>query len=455
MTPAATPTIAAVASPPGRSLRGLLRVSGPATGRVLASLLQETPDATRLLTPVRLQQPTLPALLLRFAAPFSYTGEDAAELQLPGNAAMLDRLLHRAIQSSDAVRLAEPGEFTFRGYTAGKLDLTQAEGVAATIHATCDSQLRAATMLREGKLGHAASGMVDALGNLLALVEAGIDFTDQENVVPIAPDVLDSHLAKLQAELDHLLSNSRPWGAIEALPRVVLVGPPSAGKSTLFNALLGKDRAVIDAMPGTTRDVLEEPLTLTDALGRPAEVMLVDIAGLDDPTSPLDQRVQAAAGEALRGADLVLSVHASETETAPLRLPGNTPVVHVATKQDLHPSSADAVPPYTCRVSAQTGAGIDQLRETIVHALKVLPVSVRGDMLALQPRHESGLRTAAVQIKSVRGMLAAQPNPHNLPDIELLADAMRAGLDALAALGGRLTPDEVIGRVFATFCVGK
>ncbi|XAL99888.1 50S ribosome-binding GTPase [Phycisphaeraceae bacterium D3-23] len=455
MTGVTPPTIVAAATPPGRSPRGLVRISGAATAQVLASLVQHVPGTLRTLTPVRLQQPALPALLLRFAAPFSYTGEDAAELQVPGNAALLDRLLHRAMDASGGVRLAEPGEFTFRAYTAGKLDLTQAEGIAATIHATSDSQLRAATLLREGKLGRAAGTLVDTLGNLLALVEAGIDFTDQEDVVPIAHSVLDANLAKLHTELRHILDHSRPWGAIESLPRVVLVGKPSAGKSTLFNALLGKERAVIDALPGTTRDVLEEPLTLADADGRPAEVMLVDLAGLDDPASTLDQRVQQAAQDALRRADLILAVQDHAADPAQPPPDTHAPILHVVTKIDRPPRSACSSPPDACRVSALTGEGLDALRRQIVRRLSVLPVSVQGDMLALQPRHENELRAATEQIEAARAMLAAQPNLQTLPSIELLADAMRAALDRLAALGGRLTPDEVIGRVFATFCVGK
>lgn len=449
------PTIVAVASPPGRSPRGLLRVSGPGTDTVLAALLDDAPKAVRSLVAVRLRTPVLPALALRFAGPNSYTGEDAAELQVPGNAALLDRLLHRAIEACPGARLAEPGEFTFRAYTAGKLDLTQAEGIAATIHAASDSQLRAATLLREGKLGTAANQLVDRLGGLLALVEAGIDFTDQEDVVPIAPADLHDRLNAVGDELDGVLRNSRPWGAVEALPRVVLVGMPSVGKSTLFNALLGKERAVIDPMPGTTRDVLEEPLRLRDPAGREAEVMLVDLAGLDTPASRLDRAARAAASDALRRADLVLAVRECAAASSKVPMLKDAPIVHVATKADCQTPSPYNLKPHVVRISAATGQGLDTLREQIVQRLRASPVSISADMLALQPRHESGLKAAAAHLGTATALLAAHPSPHTLPDIELLADSMRAALDALAGLGGRLTPDEVIGRVFSTFCVGK
>ena len=431
-----------------------MRIAGPGTGHVLQALLRDPPTTARVLTPVRLQSPPLPALLLRFAAPHSYTGEDAAELQVPGNAALLDRLLHQAVGAEDVdVRLAEPGEFTFRAYTAGKLDLTQAEGVAATINATSDSQLRAASLLRRGRLGDAANGLVETLGTLLALVEAGIDFTDQEDVVPIAPRELDNRLADAQARLEHVLTHSRPWGAIESLPRVVLVGPPSAGKSTLFNALLRRERAVIDPAPGTTRDAIAEPLRLTDSRGQAAEVMLVDIAGLDDPTTALDRAAQEAAANAIRHADLLLLVQdKANTDVSPPI--SDAPTLHLRTKADLATDAPQTDEPGSLRVSAKTGLGLDALRAAIAQAMRDRSVSIASDLLALQPRHEKSLRAALQHITSTRSQLDHAP-ADRLPEIELLADGLRAALDTLAALGGRLTPDEVIGRVFATFCVGK
>jgi len=236
-------TIVAVSSPPGRSPRGLVRVSGPDTRSVVAQLILnpvgDAPDSGGGLAPcvvpwmlcrARLIDPPLPVLLAFFRGPRSYTGQDMAELQCPGHPALLDRVVHAAVASG--ARLAEPGEFTFRAFLAGKLDLTQAEGVAATIAATSDGQLHAAELLRRGELGRFAGGLVDQLADALALVEAGIDFVDEEGVVPIGPGDLDLRLARVERELHALLSHSRSWGALEALPRIVLVGRPSAGKST-------------------------------------------------------------------------------------------------------------------------------------------------------------------------------------------------------------------------------
>ena len=204
---AATDTIVAVSSPPGRSIRGLVRVSGPQTRDILTRLCNPKPGLEsskgrglfsdifppRTLTACTLHLPPtvapLPAIATFVPGPRTYTGQDMAEIQCPGNPALLDRIVHAAIcGGAEDTRLAEPGEFTFRAFLAGKLDLTQAEGVAATIAAASDVQLHAAAaMLRRGKLGSFASTLVDQLANQLALTEAGIDFVDQDDVVPISP----------------------------------------------------------------------------------------------------------------------------------------------------------------------------------------------------------------------------------------------------------------------------
>ncbi|MEM1027360.1 MAG: GTPase [Planctomycetota bacterium] len=440
-----TDTIVAVSSPPGRSARGLIRLAGPESFAVLDQLV-EARSAAREITPGRLRHadlPDLPILVATFPGPRSYTGDDVAELQLSGHPALLDRVIHVVLGLG--ARLAEPGEFTFRAYTAGRLDLTQAEGVAATINAVSDGQLAAAAHLRDGELARFSVEQVDRLGNLLALVEAGIDFVDQEDVVPIAPRELADALAKVMGQMTTLLANSRSWGSVEALPRVVLVGPPSAGKSTLFNALLGHPRAVIDADPGTTRDVLAEPLVLPDG-----EVMLVDIAGLESADSALDRDVQRQAQDAIRSADLLLAVGdaALPDETGPARL-------RVQTKYDLSPTEppprSDAV--VDIQVSGVTGEGLDTLRRAISQRLGDRAVSIHAELLALQPRHESALREALGCLQDASEHVDA--DAHALDEIEIVAGTIRQALDQLAGLGGQLTPDDVIGRVFSTFCVGK
>ncbi len=433
-------TIAAVSSPPGRSPRGLIRLSGSAATDHLNALLTAPAPGDTSHTPftVRLRDPPIPALLTVFRGPRSYTGEDVAELQVPGNAALLDRLLHQLVAAG--ARLAEPGEFTFRAYLNGRLDLTQAEGVAATISAESDAQLGAATMLREGKLAAATRTLVDELGQALALVEAGIDFVDQEDVVPITAPDLRARLAGLQGGLSALLRRSRAWGALEALPRVVLVGPPSAGKSTLFNALLGHERAVIHDLPGTTRDVLAEPMKLPGV----GEVMLVDVAGLDAAEALLDREAQAAARRAIDAADLLLVLGDS-----PVALPPSIPRLHLLPKADVTCPVGVGLP-----ISAVTGQNLDVLRDEIARRVGEQGGRSAGDALALQPRHEAALREAHDRLAAAHELLAHE-TADALKNPELIAGRLRAALDALASLGGELTPDDVIGKVFATFCVGK
>lgn len=302
-------TIVAVASPPGRSARGIVRVSGPGAAAIASSLTarvaSEVPIAGRLdpaqrvsdfkrraVHRVRLDAlGGLPAWLCWFPATASYTGEDAFELQAPGNPLLLERIVQRILQcqpvnGSDPsptgrVRRAEAGEFTARAFFNGRLTLTEAEGVAMTIAAASDAELRAARMLTGGRLHARAAELADQLAVALALVEAGIDFTDQEDVVPIDAGDLRVRVREILNAIDDLLNRSVGAEQISALPRVVLVGPPNAGKSTLFNRLLGRERAVVSAVSGTTRDVLVEPMHLEPGNPLSPEIMLIDIAGLE------------------------------------------------------------------------------------------------------------------------------------------------------------------------------
>ena len=396
----------------------------------------------------------LPVLLTCFEAGDSYTGQDMAELQCPGNPILLERVIRRSTQLG--ARLAEPGEFTFRAFLAGKLDLIQAEGVAATIAATSDSQLAAAGLLRCGALGEVACGLAEAVADALALVEAGIDFVDEEDVVSIKPDVLNERLRKIDRDLDGLLAQSRSWGSLDAVPRVVLVGAPSSGKSTLFNALLGHTRAITAATPGTTRDVLAEPLVLSTPPGERIEVMIFDMAGLDVATYALDASAQEAARGTIASADLVL--HVQHGSVADLRsreaqeIGPEVPILRVWTKADLaYPSEGR----FDVVVSAHTGHGLDALRQAMVVHVGDRAVSVSSQMLALQRRHDMALRNAATQITAAQQLVAGQFGQSALDQPELIAGALREALDELAGLAGRMTPDDIIGRVFATFCIGK
>ena len=453
-----TDVILAVATPPGHSLRGIVRMSGGGTFDVLRHLLfdvvlERGAHAVRM----RWRSTSIPVIALIMPGPHSYTGEDCAELQLPGNPALLQGIVAELLQSASdhgiAARHAEPGEFTARAFFNGRISLTQAEGVAATIAAQSDAELRAAHLLTQGSLGNLAHELADDLANALALVEAGIDFTDQEDVVAISPTDLLNRLTSLHARIDDQVKRSIGAEQLQAIPWVVLMGKPNAGKSALFNALLGRERAVVSPMSGTTRDVLAEPLTIGTSHG-PAEVMLVDLAGLDDSAAEINQIMQAAAQQAIDRAELILQCIPIDEDIPRSAVDG----LVVRTKGDLQPKSETAArkePADSVAVSAFTGLGLDELKALIALRLSDRAVSLAADSAALRPRHESALRSALDNLGEAIALLEPIRHERHVAYPELVAATMRAALDDLANLAGDMTPDEVLGRIFATFCVGK
>ena len=396
----------------------------------------------------------LGAYALIFPAPHSYTGEDSLELQLPGNPVLLERVIDAILATARRMaieaRRAEPGEFTARAYLNGRMDLTQAEGVAATIAAQSDAELRAAQLLTSGALGTLAHQLAEDLASALALVEAGIDFTDQEDVIAIAPGVLRASLAAMHQRIVDQLDRSIGMEQLQAIPWVVLAGEPNAGKSALFNALLGHERAVVSPISGTTRDVLAEPLMIQTDHGS-AEVMLIDLAGLDEADhSSINRLMQSTARDAMQRAELIIRC-VPVNEEIPQLGAGD---LLVRTKSDLGGQRSE-VGGQRSEVSARTGAGLDLLRSAIAQRLANRAISLAADAAALQPRHEAALRSAAASLVLALDLLEAQRAQRAIGDPELVAATMRAALDDLAALAGDITPDEVLGRVFATFCVGK
>ncbi len=423
----------------------------------------------------------LPVLVWRAPAPHTYTGQEVAEIVAVGNPLVLRRVEQGLVAAG--ARRAGPGEFTFRAFRNGRMSLTEAEGVQAVIGAGSMAQLAAADRLKSGRLGHLAESMADELATLLALVEAGIDFVDQEDVVPIAPGALCERLTTLDARLERLLADAPRWVDLRGLPRVVFRGAPGAGKSALFNALLERRRAVVDADPGTTRDALEEPIAfaLADEGASTVEALLVDLPGIGDPIDALDAEAQRRARAVLRDADVILHVQrpgrAEEAlEGSVTEDKGSTPMIRVWTHADQHAAgeslvardvtadvnadvTADVTKDVTTesvlRVSSVTGENLPRLRQAIAEAVAQRSADVAGDTPALLPRHleeleraRNGLAEAMIHLRELR---PTQP----LPEPELTAAQLRAALDALAGLGGSHSADDVIGRVFATFCVGK
>jgi tRNA modification GTPase len=433
-------TIAAPATPPGRSPRALLRVSGPECDRIADErLIGPPPPAAAGPCSLRLDvRRTLPVLAWRARAPRSFTGEDTLELSFPGNPELARRVL-ASVCAVDGVRPAGPGEFSARAYLNARLTLDQAEGVAALVHAATAEHLEAARELLSGRAGRRYRGWADRVLSLLSLVEAGIDFTDEEDVRPIAPGRLAAELSALAGEIASFLGAAAGREPGPELPVVVLAGAPNAGKSTLFNALLGRRRAVASPLAGTTRDALQEPL----GLGSGPRVLLTDLPGLDDaPAGRVEARAQAAARAALAHAAVVLWCD-PEGRFDPGAAPpagAAAAVLRVRTMADRAPTA----PPGRdglC-VCALDGRNLDALRLAIADAAYTGSASAR-----VAPRHALALHHAADDLRR------AADHARDAP--ELVAHSLRSALRRFEELAGRLGVEDVLGRIFSTFCIGK
>ncbi|MCC6322006.1 MAG: 50S ribosome-binding GTPase [Phycisphaerales bacterium] len=458
------PTIVAVASGWGHSPWGLVRVSGSRVGDLIAELVDPAAFADRTIVRAGFRLGSggglLPCWAMRGLGPRTYTGEDALELLVPGNPLVLERVLGRLCGlRGGGVREATPGEFSARAYLNGKLTIEQAEGVAAAIAAQNERQLGSASALLLGQTGARYRAWAEDLATLLALVEAGIDFTDQEDVVPIPPRDLASRLGALRGTIGEVLGGAHGVERASRSPRVVLAGRPNAGKSTLFNALLGRRRAVESPVAGTTRDVLEEPLDLSrDVAGGPM-VMLVDVAGLDRALAvgggAIDAAAQAAAAEAIGRAEVV--VLCDPTGRFDLAVParpfagGERTVIRVRTKADQPLVGSGGGTDADLHVCALDGWRMPALKRAIADAVWGVEQSDAGGWVL--PRHRRALAVAAGRIAAAGALI--DPAARALANPETVADELRAALDALGEVTGAISPDDVIGRVFATFCVGK
>jgi len=431
--------IAAVASAAGSSPRAIVRVSGSLEDfdALFTAPLPRVRSA--FCAELRLGvHTTLPVLVALTVSPASYTGEDSLDIFIPGGPAIVSRVL-RAITESQGVRHAEPGEFTARSFTNGRIDLTQAKGVAMTIAAASAEELRAAQRFTDSAHGARAEDWTQKLSTLLALVEAGIDFADQEDVVAIEPTKLAEELGSLTRLMREQITSGSGSEHAQGLPRVVLVGAPSAGKSTLFNALVGRERSVVHETPGTTRDAIAEEVTLPGG-GR---IELVDLAGLDGGAKgALDREIQRRAKAEIERADAAVLCDPLGVfdETLSLKIP----TLRVRTKAD---QPIAKVSQAELEVCALDGWHLDELRTRIARLAGLTGIVAGG---ALASRIDTSLRRTCEHLARAELLARARPAPW-----ELIAGEMRSALDSLGFVSGRVDPDEVLGLIFQTFCIGK
>jgi tRNA modification GTPase len=358
-----------------------------------------------------------------------------AEITVHGSPPVV-RALVDAIRAAGA-RLAEPGEFTRRALEGGKLDLTQAEAVRDLIEAATVEQARIAARQLEGEVASALGPVAESAVELLADVEADLDFSEDEELLNPGAGIAERCRA-VAGRLDELVNASRPAARVKEGARVVLLGPPNAGKSSLFNKLVHRERVIVTPEPGTTRDLIEE-VTVIEGL----PVVLVDGAGVSDPKGLADaeamRRATAAAGEA----DLVLEVRSLTAATAPIA-PGSLPVF---THRDLAPSAP--VPPQAVAVSNVSGEGLDILRTRIAERLEA-PGQGPVDTVALASERHRERAIVASEALGRAAQLAETGQP-----LEMCAIELRAAVRALHEILGHVGPEELLGRIFSRFCIGK
>ena len=444
-------TIVAIATPPGEGGVGILRCSGP---QALSIAMEICGGPTvKPLTPRHAHFRRFYArdgslidhgIALYFPAPNSYTGETVVELQGHGSPLALASLLTEAIALG--ARAARAGEFSERAFLNGRLDLAQAEAVADLIHARSDAQARAAAASLEGAFSQAVDDIHGQLLRLLALAEAGLDFSE-EDLGDAHDQAIGDSLVRLDAQVAHLLKQAQQGARLARGGRVVLAGRPNVGKSSLMNALAQRESAIVTAIPGTTRDLLREEIVLG---GLPVE--LVDTAGLREAADAVEAEGVARARNILHSAQLILLVVDASTgwqteDEVILRALPDGPRRIIWNKMDLV-SAVPATPTgeEAIALSAQTGAGLDALHRSLTEAL-----GVQGDScpFSARRRHVEALESCLRRLGTARDM-------HRLGDApELVAQSLREAAAALAGITGHMDVEDILGEIFSRFCIGK
>ena len=440
-------TIAAIASPSGPGLRGMVRLTGPGAFAVALDGFEgddaKPPPgwAERRAGRLRvdgLRRP-LPVAIALWPGTRTYTGQPLAEIHSTGSPPILRAILAHCL--ARGARLAEPGEFTLRAFLSGRIDLTQSEAVLGVIDANTPAQLDAALRQLAGGLASPITTLRDRLADVLAHLEANLDFAEEPDVDPLGIEALAGSLDQAAADVGRLADRLRGRDRPEGRPRVVLVGPPNAGKSRLFNALLEADRAIVSPVAGTTRDYLEAPCDCDGLL-----IELVDTAGIEVPRGSIEGRAQAARGGQSSLADLLLDCRAADAPNEDTsEVPPDRPRLLVRTKADLSPSPAcDG----RIATSASTGAGLLALRLAIANALRSR--AIEGDLPA-----GTAARCGESLARAGRSLEAAAETLRLGGGDELVAVDLRQGLDDLGRVVGAVVTDDLLDRIFNRFCIGK
>ena len=442
-----TDTIAAIATPPGRGGIGIVRISGPAVPAIAEALIGQLPTprhATLALFRATDGSALDDGLALFFPAPHSFTGEDVLELHGHGGPVVMDLVLARVLQLG--ARLARPGEFSERAFLNDKLDLAQAEAIADLIDSGTQQAARAALRSLQGEFSRHIHALVEALIELRSYVEASIDFVDEE-IEFLGAGKVTERVRHLLEQLADIGRSAQQGQLLRDGMHVVIAGRPNAGKSSLLNALAGYDAAIVTDIPGTTRDLLRERIQID---GMPLHV--IDTAGLREGDDPIEMEGIRRAWQAIERADRVLLVvddrlgMRPEDQAILTRLPSDAPVTVVHNKIDLTGHAAGVVGDDVC-VSAQTGAGLDALRAHLKACMGYTGAE-SGGFLARR-RHLDALAQARAHLEDGLRQLAEQRGG------ELLAEELRLAQNALSEITGAFSSEDLLTRIFASFCIGK
>ncbi len=431
-------TIFALASGQGRAAIAVLRLSGAGVASILGALVEKaTPPRQAALATFRdpaSGEAIDRGLCLFFPAPASFTGEDCAEFHLHGGPAVIAAMF-AALAHFPATRPALAGEFSRRAFENGKLDLTEIEGIADLIDAETEQQRRQALRQTRGDLRHKAETWRAALLEASALLEATIDFADEGDVSPLAQERLAALLAAVCADLDAALAKGRAGEIVRDGVTVVIAGPPNAGKSTLINALVQREAAIVSPIPGTTRDAIEVRLDIAGYA-----FVLIDTAGLRETSDPLESIGIERARKRAEIADLVLWL--DETGVTPADLPPGVPIWPIRSKSDL----SDGVRAGPLAISAATGANLDVLSERLADFAR--GVAGQAELgLITRERHRRAFLMAKAALDRASEAIDGP--------VELLGEDLRLAIHALESLIGKVDVEDVLGEIFARFCIGK
>lgn len=440
--------IAAIATPPGRGGIGVVRVSGRNLQSLALRVAACVPEPRRAtLTRFRDENGRVidQGIALYFPAPQSYTGEEVLELQGHGGPAVMNLLLSSCL--SAGARLAQPGEFTLRAFLNNKLDLAQAESVADLIDASNEEAARCAIRSLQGEFSNAIHALVQALTDMRMLVEASLDFSEEE-IELVSGKELEIRLECIRRQLEQVFNSARQGSLLREGIWIALVGQPNVGKSSLLNRLAGEEVAIVTEIPGTTRDVIRQAIEIE---GVPLH--LLDTAGLRETEDAVEKMGMARTRSAIDKASIVLLVVDSRVGVTPedqailASLPAGLRLIVVHNKTDLLEPASDSATA-DIRVSAKTGAGIGLLRQRLLEMIGWQSSAGEGAFMARQ-RHLSALTTAQTHLE------AACALANSMDQVDLFAEELRLAQLALSSITGEFSADDLLGEIFSRFCIGK